>query len=87
MTILGVLTAIILFAAELRHYTTPHEVQTVCSPFLGLVIATMCVREVNALINGGLRGVQMSVDMNKNMFLRVHFNMTFHALPCHGTLG
>ena len=80
VTVIGVITAIILFTSELREQLTPYVVQQVrCGP-PPLVFQAVC------LLLKPLTCVeaQMSVDVSRQQFTRVNFNITFPSLPCHG---
>ncbi|KAK9834322.1 hypothetical protein WJX81_007031 [Elliptochloris bilobata] len=52
VTVVGVITAFILFTSELREQLTPYVVQ------------------------------KMSVDISRQQFIRINFNLTFPSLPC-----
>jgi len=80
VTVIGVITAIILFTSELREQLTPYVVQQVRCGLPPLASQTVC------LLLGPLTcaAAQMSVDVSRQQFIRVNFNITFPSLPCHG---
>jgi hypothetical protein len=85
VTILGVLTAIILFAAELRHYATPHEIQTVKLHKLVLSLATVCVTVVHSLTDDDLRTADGSGHEQEHVSSRsLQHDIPCLALPWYG---
>ena len=82
MTVIRVITALILFASELREQLTPYVVQKVRG-----VPSSSCfsTRPAKAQAPTPACRAQMNVDVSRQQFIRVNFNLTFPALPCQGT--